>query len=78
MTVISPADQQALAHAADLMSEAWRLLCDAKRLRQPTPRSAVKKVAQVVATALRIANERAHDAALLDALEKWLAEDAAR
>jgi len=77
MAVITAAEQAALASAADDMSETWQQICAARRLRQPVPRSAIASLAKVVGVALRITNERAHDEALLAALEAWAEEDKA-
>lgn len=78
MALITPAEQAALNKAADDMSETWQQICAAKRLRQPVPRSAIVKVGGIVSVALRITTERAHDEALLAALEAWLVEDSAQ
>ena len=75
MALITPTEQAALTQAADDTSEIWQQICAAKRLRQPVPRSAIAKVAKVAAVALRITTERAHDEALLAALEAWAKED---
>ncbi|MCX5581353.1 hypothetical protein [Kaistia terrae] len=75
MALITAAEQVALTQAADDMSEIWQQICAAKRLRQPVPRSAIAKLAGIVAVALRITTARAHDEALLAALEAWIQED---